>query len=91
MNTCLHCILQVERLTSVFRDDFHYITVTVSLNEESAPQHQLIHEITGFLKHFDGPNNLLIIYYTGHAGFNQDSGELEFYAYVDSLRSWIFR
>ncbi|KAB2580323.1 hypothetical protein DBV05_g1274 [Lasiodiplodia theobromae] len=90
---------EVERLTSVFRDDFHYITVTVSLNEESAPQHQLIHEITGFLKHFDGPNNLLIIYYTGHAGFNQDSGELEFYArnapegapgagYADQCASW---
>ncbi|OJD35112.1 homeobox domain containing protein [Diplodia corticola] len=71
---------EVEKLTEVFRDDFHYVTVTVSLDDNSSPQHQLVHEITGFLKHFDDPNNLLIIYYTGHAGFDEDTGELEFYA-----------
>ncbi|KAL1627913.1 hypothetical protein SLS54_002180 [Diplodia seriata] len=71
---------EVEKLTEVFRDDFHYVTVTVSLDDNSSPQHQLVHEITGFLKHFDHPNNLLIIYYTGHAGFNEETGELEFYA-----------
>ncbi|KAH7062258.1 hypothetical protein B0J12DRAFT_232333 [Macrophomina phaseolina] len=75
----LKCLEEVAELDTLFREKFHYETVVVSL-EESAPQHQLLHAISGFLRDFDGPNNLLIIYYTGHSAYNMRTEELEFYA-----------
>lgn len=56
----------LELVSKLFRERFDYETVVVSL-DEIAPQFQLIHAISMFIRDYDGPNNLLIIYYTGHA------------------------
>ncbi|KAF4312241.1 homeobox domain containing protein [Botryosphaeria dothidea] len=80
----LKCAEEVNELEALFRDDFHYETNIISLDEKSSPHHQLIHAMSGFLRKFDGPNNLLIIYYTGHAGYNKENGELEFSARTNS-------
>jgi hypothetical protein len=35
-----------------------------------------------FVSMYNGPNNLLIVYYTGHGSYHETSGLLELHAYV---------
>ncbi|KAF2868967.1 hypothetical protein BDV95DRAFT_578018 [Massariosphaeria phaeospora] len=68
---------EAEELEAVFRDRFHFYTETVELNLSSKPQHQLNRYLTAFVETHDGPNTLLIVYYTGHGVFREDHKHLE--------------
>ncbi|OAL54779.1 hypothetical protein IQ07DRAFT_500924 [Pyrenochaeta sp. DS3sAY3a] len=57
-------VLEVEHL---FRDRFRFRTEILELNVKSKPQHQLNHFLATFIVRKDGPNNLLIVYYSGHS------------------------
>ncbi|KAL1656408.1 hypothetical protein SLS61_000871 [Didymella pomorum] len=57
---------EVEELQSLFRDRFRYNVEAVELNVKRKPQHQLQSSIAQFTQKFDGPGNLLIVYYSGH-------------------------
>lgn len=50
--------------------------------DEIAPQIQLIHAISMFIRDYDGLNNLLVVYYTGHAVNSSETKKTEFHAYV---------
>jgi hypothetical protein len=61
-NTC-----QVKRLKRVFGERFHFdVSSEVRLGTAKKPQTTLNKAIIDHMDAFDGPNNLLIIYYTGH-------------------------
>lgn len=62
---------QAEELESLFRNRFHYHTETIELNLSTKPQLQLNSRVSNFAEKHDGPNNLLIIYYTGHGVYQQ--------------------
>ena len=62
----------------VFEEGFNYKCKLVELNTEKKPQHQLNLAITSFIDEYDGPHNLMIIYYTGHARWNTTREALEF-------------
>jgi hypothetical protein len=70
-------VRQAEELEAVFRDRFNFQTKTVELNLSSKPQHQMNRYLSEFVEEHDGPNNLLIIYYTGHGVFREDRGHLD--------------
>jgi hypothetical protein len=57
---------QTQDLEDLFRNRFHYNCQTVQLNVKTRPQHQLSRHISTFIEDNDGPQNLLIVYYTGH-------------------------
>lgn len=58
---------QVKRLKNVFGGRFHFdVSSEIRLNTIKKPQNILNKAITDHIEAFDGPNNLLIIYYTGH-------------------------
>jgi hypothetical protein len=58
-------ISQVDELDNLFRGRFRFRTEIFELNIASKPQHQLNRGISSFIGRHDGPNNLLIVYYTG--------------------------
>lgn len=68
-------ISQVEELNDLFSERFHFNTEIVELDVASKPQHQLNRHMTSFVIDNDGPNKLLIVYYSGHTIY-QDSLEL---------------
>ncbi|KAF2799523.1 hypothetical protein K505DRAFT_230897 [Melanomma pulvis-pyrius CBS 109.77] len=68
---------EAEELEAIFRDRFHFHTETVELNVSSKPQHQINRYLTAFVEMHDGPNNLLIVYYTGHGVYREDHKHLE--------------
>jgi hypothetical protein len=49
-----------------------YYTEILELGVERKPQHTLNAGMTNFIKEHDGPNNLLIVYYTGHGNYNKE-------------------
>jgi hypothetical protein len=53
-------------MDNLFRGRFRFRTEIFELNIASKPQHQLNQCISSFIGRHDGPNNLLIVYYTGH-------------------------
>ncbi|KAJ8112306.1 hypothetical protein OPT61_g5299 [Boeremia exigua] len=57
---------EAQELEQVFRERFRYETETVELNVKGKPQLQLNSCVSAFAEKHNGPNNLLIIYYTGH-------------------------
>ena len=58
---------QVKRLKRVFGERFHFdVSSEVRLSTAKKPQTTLNKAIIDHMDAFDGPNNLLIIYYTGH-------------------------
>ncbi|KAF2634567.1 hypothetical protein P280DRAFT_474521, partial [Massarina eburnea CBS 473.64] len=71
---------EAEGLEKVFRKQFHYETKIVELDLSSKPQLQLNLHLTEFVAKHDGPNNLLIVYYTGHGVFRDDHKHLDFMA-----------
>ncbi|KAF2466508.1 uncharacterized protein BDR25DRAFT_317532 [Lindgomyces ingoldianus] len=64
-------------LDAVFRKEFHFHTEIVELNVSSKPQHQMNRHLSAFVEKHDGPNNLLIVYYTGHGVYREDGKFLE--------------
>lgn len=59
---------QVKRLKRVFGERFHFdVSSEVRLGTAKKPQHILNKAIADHIVAFDGPNSLLIIYYTGHS------------------------
>ena len=58
--------MQVTRLTEIFKGKFGYECDIVKLNNSKRPQNQLDAAIQNHRNEYDGPNNLLIVYYTGH-------------------------
>ncbi|KAJ4384756.1 hypothetical protein N0V86_000358 [Didymella sp. IMI 355093] len=62
---------QAQELDTLFRDRFHYHTETIELNLSTKPQLQLNSRVSNFTEKYDGPNNLLIVYYTGHGVFRE--------------------
>lgn len=65
------CNTQARELDALFRDSFNYTTTIVELNVGKKPQHQLDSYVSDFICRHDGPDNLLIVYYTGHGVFNE--------------------
>jgi hypothetical protein len=57
---------QLQEVNDLFRDRFHFRTEIVELDIRSKPQHQLNQRVTRFVESSDSPNNLLIVYYSGH-------------------------
>ncbi|KAJ4316065.1 hypothetical protein N0V94_005623 [Neodidymelliopsis sp. IMI 364377] len=61
--------VRVKRLQTVFKERFHFdVSSEVRLTTTKKPQNILNKAITDHIDTFDGPNNLLIVYYTGHGG-----------------------
>jgi hypothetical protein len=67
----------VTELNNLFRDSFHYKTRIVELNVAKKPQHQLNRHISAFVEESDGPDNLMIVYYTGHGVYREHERYLE--------------
>ena len=58
---------QIARLKQLLGERFNFdVSSEVRLHANKKPQHILNKAITDHIANFDGPNNLLIIYYTGH-------------------------
>ncbi|KAJ4299206.1 hypothetical protein N0V90_004450 [Kalmusia sp. IMI 367209] len=68
---------EVEELEGVFRERFNFRTQIVELDGSSKPQYQLNRSLSTFVEEYDGPNNLLIVYYSGHGILREDLGYLE--------------
>jgi hypothetical protein len=56
----------------------------VELNVSSKPQHQINRHISAFVENHDGPNNLLIVYYTGHGEYHDAHKHLELTASLNT-------
>lgn len=70
-------IEQAIELENLFRDRFHYHTETVELNVKGKTQLQLNSRVSSFAAEHNGPNNLLIVYYTGHGVYYEDKKFLQ--------------
>lgn len=79
-----HFYFQVEDLTSVFENVFKYDVTKVELGT-SKTQLQLEAAISTWAYEHDGRENLLIVYYAGHAIYDRSSKVLEFSPYVSLL------
>ena len=67
---------KVEELSKLFREDFRFEVEHTQLNNVKPPQQQLNAAISNFVLEHDDPNNLLVIYYAGHAFFNEKAMQL---------------
>ncbi|KAF2011644.1 hypothetical protein BU24DRAFT_286054 [Aaosphaeria arxii CBS 175.79] len=74
---------EAEELDRVFREVFNYDTETVELNVSKKPQHQISRFISTFIEKHDGPNNLMIVYYTGHGRYREHEKYLELCASIN--------
>ena len=74
---------QVQELDQVFRDRFNYHTEIVELNMKTKPQLQLNRCVSTFAEEHNGPNNLLIIYYTGHGVYREVEKYLQLTACIN--------
>lgn len=70
----------------MFRDRFRYETETVELNITRKPQLQLNTCVTAFAEKHNGPNNLIIIYYTGHGVWREAEEYLQLTAAVTPIK-----
>lgn len=59
------------------RNHFHYKTETVELNVKRKPQLQLKSRVGKFVEDHDGPDSLLIVYYTGHGVYKDIENYLQ--------------
>lgn len=84
---------QAQELERVFRNRFRYETETVELNiiKGKKPQLQLNSRISSFAEEYDGPNNLLIIYYTGHGVYCDDEDYLQLTACMNPVEGKCFQ
>ncbi|KAF2260730.1 hypothetical protein CC78DRAFT_584513 [Lojkania enalia] len=80
---------EIRKLTNLFRGRFNYICEQVKLETSKNPQNELNFAISQHIRNYDGPNNLLIVYYTGHGRLDQlpgDERRLELSAASSSLK-----
>ncbi|PSN69311.1 hypothetical protein BS50DRAFT_572468 [Corynespora cassiicola Philippines] len=68
---------ELRKLEDLFRDRFHYDYKEVKMGTSTKPQHVLNTAIQKHICDYDGPHNLLIIYYTGHGMMIGPEGEQE--------------
>ena len=73
---------QVRKLDELFQQRFHYKTKTVELPAADNLDLELMLAVGQFVYKHDGPHNLLIVYYTGHASYHDEEEYLELHAYV---------
>ncbi|UPX14577.1 uncharacterized protein EKO05_0005055 [Ascochyta rabiei] len=73
---------ELEELAAVFREQFHFHTETVELNVASKPQLQLHRRISTFAAENDGPNSLMIVYYTGNGVYRELENYLQLFASI---------
>ncbi|KAF2107950.1 hypothetical protein BDV96DRAFT_531390 [Lophiotrema nucula] len=78
---------EIEELETVFRDCFHFHTSVVELDALRKPQHQMNRYLSYFVEQHDGPNNLLIIHYSGHAMYDVSDDQLVLVANTSFLNS----
>lgn len=71
---------EIAKLAALFKSGFNYDVEVFTLNVETKPQHQLNLAITSFVNKYDGPHNLMIVYYTGHGRWYEEGKVLEFVA-----------
>ncbi|MCJ1393263.1 hypothetical protein MMC18_006135 [Xylographa bjoerkii] len=71
---------EVETLDQLLRGGFNYSTQTVEIDNKNKPQHQLNKAVADFVCDYDGPHNLLIVYYTGHGSYNEVTKDYVFHA-----------
>jgi hypothetical protein len=57
---------QIDRLQTIFENKFNYACKVHSITNLKKPQIDLNRAILNHVYENDGPNNLLIVYYTGH-------------------------
>jgi hypothetical protein len=67
---------QLERLRSIFEDQYKYKCNVHSIKNLRKPQLDLNMAVRKHIDDHDGPNNLLIFYYTGHGGQTKNGLEL---------------
>ncbi|OCK80678.1 hypothetical protein K432DRAFT_297177 [Lepidopterella palustris CBS 459.81] len=75
---------EVEELEALFQNSFNYNTKVVELNVSKKPQHQLNTHLNVFVEEHDGPDNLMIVYYTGHGKYRDKEKYLELTATTDT-------
>jgi hypothetical protein len=80
-------MLQLQEVNDLFRDRFRFRTEIVELNIASKPQLQLNQRMSSFIAENDGPNNLLIVYYTGHGVYRDLEHYLQLTACSDPVLS----
>ena len=61
----------------MFYDEFHFETDIVELDHRSKPQHQMDRSLITFIEKYDGPQNLLIVFYAGCSVRYQSTRRLE--------------
>jgi hypothetical protein len=69
----------------VFRDEFQFETEIVGLNHRSKPQLQMDRSLITFIEEYDGPQNLLIVFYAGSSVRYQSTRRLELLPSLSSL------
>ena len=73
---------QVRELDELLRESFNYSTEIFEIDVASSPKLQLKKAILDFVYKYNGPHNLLIVYYTGHGSYNELTKQYVFHAYV---------
>lgn len=73
---------QVRKLDKLLRQSFNYSTKIVEINIATSPDLQLKKAILKLVCKYNGPHNLLIVYYTGHGSYNELTKQYIFHAYV---------
>ncbi|KAF2106421.1 hypothetical protein BDV96DRAFT_507959 [Lophiotrema nucula] len=68
---------EVEELEAVFSSQFHYYVRTVELDVSHKPQLRINTFLSEFIEENDGPNNLMIVYYTGHGVYMEHDQYLQ--------------
>ncbi|MCJ1379747.1 hypothetical protein MMC17_002850 [Xylographa soralifera] len=76
----LNSAAEVEDLQQLFSKGFKYPTEVINLHNITKPQLQLSQAVLHFVCKYDGPHNLLIVYYTGHAQYHETKEFLELFA-----------
>ncbi|KAI4664853.1 uncharacterized protein J4E79_003151 [Alternaria viburni] len=69
--------VEARELNALFRERYHYKSNIVELDVQTKPQHQLESSVINFIRDNDGPENLLIVYYTGHGDYSEERKCLE--------------
>ncbi|EON62310.1 hypothetical protein W97_01531 [Coniosporium apollinis CBS 100218] len=77
----LKCGPEVKELDALFQERFRYQTQILNLGDsELKPQKQLNRDVSHFIAEHDGPNNLIIIFYTGHGSWDKCRNVLDLHA-----------
>ena len=82
---------EVERLEAVFKNRFHFEAQieTIDNNVEQRLQVRVNRILAEFVDINDGPDNLLIVYYSGHGKPGSSFGDLELIGLVRNTRTFL--